>query len=795
MKSSKYLIAGGTINWTESLAKYYAEDERKRREHGERLAQRDAQQLEANRRASPIGALRDLAQLSSTVSKLVQQQKVNEEKEKQKRLYENEIEWLTAEKDEAGAKLRKEFGYKWSADVNDIKQQKIELNKRMNLPGNKERFEAYPELRDLILKSSAASIIEQQEWRGHELSKTSHIVWNDAINNDPDTQVEFEKIKNNPIEVRQHYKRFVNDLLLDQGFTKEFIAANYSQQINRIADSKSVMAKLDYNRVSLATKELESAATLKASLEKGADQVAFTAQSLILNGVDTSRGITHADSQQNFTNMLSRLIAAGEISPDIRDLIKIGEVKHEAGSIIKVDTVTDETTGAEKSVSNKYAKGSILLKPEQWQQIQGAYNKYATNLTAAKDAEWEQRGTNLVARMYSGDLTQAEKDKFELDAEIAGQSNKQWFKDFKTMGLAEQSPETYESLRTTWEVNKATGFFNQSEASINAIPHAGLRKEMLTAFNVQKNAEGQIGYKQFQFNSTIHNARSSVPWAEGSTKLSTVENQISLDVEAVRKQVASKLIAANIQANNGVFRPDAAILIQADRAAQDYWDANDGGVIGGTGKFAIDKKDGEYVNWNKYQEYIIPVSYDHDVKFSDITAPKFYSNLERQKINYRKSDGTLDLQGLINSGVYNKNQIASTLSTLRYSEEMAFIAEQLQVPIHELFQASVNAFINSPEGSPGRNFAELLNLENTTSNDGPILERLKQKGAELTGIKGIHFRNAIRYIEIHGWNGTNNSMKLRIYKGLLENSPELEGTDKQLENIQEYYGPADGPLM
>ena len=72
---------------------------------------------------------------------------------------------------------------------------------------------------------------------------------------------------------------------------------------------------------------------------------------------------------------------------------------------------------------------------------------------------------------------------------------------------------------------------------------------------------------------------------------------------------------------------------------------------------------------------------------------------------------------------------------------------------------------------------------------------MKQKGAELTGIKGIHFRNAIRYIEIHGWNGTNNSMKLRIYKGLLENSPELEGTDKQLENIQEYYGPADGPLM
>ena len=75
MKSSKYLIAGGTVNWTEGLAKYYAEDERKRREHGERLAQRDAAQLQADKAASPIGALRDLANLSTTVSKIVKQQK------------------------------------------------------------------------------------------------------------------------------------------------------------------------------------------------------------------------------------------------------------------------------------------------------------------------------------------------------------------------------------------------------------------------------------------------------------------------------------------------------------------------------------------------------------------------------------------------------------------------------------------------------------------------------------------------------------------------------------------------
>ena len=75
MESSKYLIAGGTTNWVEGLAKYYAEDEEKRRRYGEQLRQRDAQALKVMEAQSPIKMLEKLSSFSQTLGKLSQQQK------------------------------------------------------------------------------------------------------------------------------------------------------------------------------------------------------------------------------------------------------------------------------------------------------------------------------------------------------------------------------------------------------------------------------------------------------------------------------------------------------------------------------------------------------------------------------------------------------------------------------------------------------------------------------------------------------------------------------------------------
>ena len=79
MQSSKYLIASGAVDWTKGLETYYAEDERKRREHGERLKARDAEQLKVMAEQSPIKMLEKLSSFSQTIGTLAKQQRAAQE--------------------------------------------------------------------------------------------------------------------------------------------------------------------------------------------------------------------------------------------------------------------------------------------------------------------------------------------------------------------------------------------------------------------------------------------------------------------------------------------------------------------------------------------------------------------------------------------------------------------------------------------------------------------------------------------------------------------------------------------
>ena len=94
MQSSKYLIASGAVDWTKGLETYYAEDERKRREHGERLKARDAEQLKVMAEQSPIKMLEKLSSFSQTIGTLAKQQRAaqeNKEKLEDNKLQEMKI--------------------------------------------------------------------------------------------------------------------------------------------------------------------------------------------------------------------------------------------------------------------------------------------------------------------------------------------------------------------------------------------------------------------------------------------------------------------------------------------------------------------------------------------------------------------------------------------------------------------------------------------------------------------------------------------------------------------------------
>ena len=98
MQSSKYLIAQGPVNWVEGLEKYYAEDEEKRRRHGELLRQRDAEALEIKREESPIRALGKLAEFSTTVHKALKTSDAAKKKKEDDFKLQAEYDWTTFNK-------------------------------------------------------------------------------------------------------------------------------------------------------------------------------------------------------------------------------------------------------------------------------------------------------------------------------------------------------------------------------------------------------------------------------------------------------------------------------------------------------------------------------------------------------------------------------------------------------------------------------------------------------------------------------------------------------------------------
>ena len=129
-ESSKYLIAGGAINWVEKLSQYYAEDEKKRRDHGEKLRQRDQEALNIMAEQSPIKMLEKLSGLSQTVGTLVQQQRAAQENKE--KLEDNK--WMAEALGKPGlSNFQKYKKLLWEAKTAKTKEAQVEADKAARL--------------------------------------------------------------------------------------------------------------------------------------------------------------------------------------------------------------------------------------------------------------------------------------------------------------------------------------------------------------------------------------------------------------------------------------------------------------------------------------------------------------------------------------------------------------------------------------------------------------------------------------------------------------------------------------
>lgn len=425
MKSSKYLIAGGTVNYTEGLAKYYAEDEKKRRDHGERLRQRDEQALKIQAQESPIKMLEKLAGLSQTVGTLVRQrQQAEQNKEGEYRLQAQQI-WSSLDQGQ------KDYIIKSRQDsVKDLQFDAALFESKLKL-----REDLIPvDLQKKLIDGLGGNHIHLSQQMGFQVLyglddtiEAKDDKWKqdlDVIKQQGNTRGEIDK-----------YKNVAYDEWKKLGFNQEFIAANFEKSLEKYVNSKGVIAQLYYqNRHNTAreVKLINDIPTAQETFHSKSDVAALTnlihQQKLKIGDTDRFVAMYAHLSKTGQGLTYTEIVAAKEYALDPRGKFKAGN------------------------------QGEDLLSKDQWEILEQAALSYSKSVV---DAQKVEATNNLIAGMAElNELAQtatieelvAKQQQIGRDfISSGGDENNDLYQSHMSMDVTKQSPGAYAKTREEYK--------------------------------------------------------------------------------------------------------------------------------------------------------------------------------------------------------------------------------------------------------------------------------------------------------------------------------------------------------
>ena len=341
-------------NWTESLEKIYARQSRQLEEHHANLRQRDKQMVDATIGADKISkAISDLGSISKTAKAIADKQDAKKTTELRTEIealpidYQERLDQIAAEKSIDGEHTT----LKQRLQADDLIPKEIKQT-ILNLSGGKQ-------LR--LKKILAADRVEN-----------SIALINEKLDKDPKKhpevaalQLSYDKAKQSG-RLKGWYRNQAKLLLTDINLKDRYISTHFESSIEALANTKGVLAGIQYDEVALTQNGLISEKLVKAaqfSIEDNPNGFAVLAQTEIQEGVDPSKGIDAAQSKENFTLKWYRLAKAGKLTTDDIVAAKTGKIEgHPSG-----DT------------------GAILLSDDQWLKIQSGVNE--ANAEVVKDRE------------------------------------------------------------------------------------------------------------------------------------------------------------------------------------------------------------------------------------------------------------------------------------------------------------------------------------------------------------------------------------------------------------------------
>ena len=556
MTNSYNPIALKPIDYATPLQNVYAEQSAALDRYQAQLRERDRQKEAATLNLPEIFS--KLASFSQSIASATAAHK----KGKQDKLLENRLKTKLRRR-KAG--VDDEILDEHYTHINETEELKKDLTKlKIYLKTQEEKGNIGPKERDYIIANHGATLLNEMEFIGHKFTKEVIPQFNSFTSSNTEegkqAQLRWDSNAKDPAAQRAQLEEFALNGYKKLGLKDEFIIENYWPEIERTLDTKNILNTVKYDKTRNTERSLEIDGEIDVAIGKlnnnNPSALTFQVSEHIKEGV--SKGITIEKSKENYTNRLYRLGKTGKLQQHELDLIRTGLLKdHPAGTT-----------------------GEVLLKPEQWKQIQQGINEYANaTVTQAKAIEVSAATNDMAAIINNPEnltveqLQQVKENRLLRLSRTVGKDDPA-YKDLDDLDVSAQVEGSYEATKEEYK-----GYYNgsdlgkllQNKESFKSIPNKRVSQELLGKVKEAEEYLASIGLPT-TWDKLLTVSKDEILTSPAQQQNLKRDKVFSEETKRIQTELAQKKLQINLYMKDKYPDPTEASA-QADKAYKEWKDS------------------------------------------------------------------------------------------------------------------------------------------------------------------------------------------------------------------------------
>jgi len=708
--------------WSETLGKVYTDEMKDHDRHGKLVAQQGKQKkaaaavTSADKWATSLKNITSIAKFSGTAAKAIDKRKQEE----------FEVNWSELE-----AIDRDTISKTIKDDIDLTDDSENILNKL------EESGQVSPEALTFLRNNSAGNSLRLRRILGHKTVASGLIDLDSRL--EADTTGELQSKYESEVQagtVDQFYKNDVYAKLKKLGFNDTYIAANFKDEIERIAGVKGVLATLEYRNV--------------AGLGE-ADKDAEEARNLDLSNDDTK--------SDNATKYVSRLLKRPGM-----DKLKVAGFLHR---LLKDKSINKDTVRLmQDGTLTKFAagdKGEYLFDQKTWDYIlSGAIEAQETDIAIDLERN-ESKATEMLAQLYQENSPYQTQEQWnEAIQPLKGHVSNETWANLNNQNKAAQTVKQEQRYLSQYSIDEANGTLDQKIDEIKKIPNYNARKYLLDKATKLKtwkeDPRNATAFDESKIIGQVNTHRTNIAFDKESTLTTDGDDIIAQDLITFKRQDLAKRILDQYKTGEYIENPN--IAIEHKDAMQLYKDSNGWGQKG-DGKFSLtDDKVGD-PKWGNYFNKGVSENYDHNAPLS-VDADKNYGNLIKRFPGVTKKERQNKV-----GGIFSNDQLIGFVKTGTISQDMWYIRGREKGQMSDLIEKGLIALSNS-KNPEDKKLVQRFNLkefqENMPTPDRIIIDKLTKAAENSTDSQQLS-RNLVNIFNVYGPEALINSPNLteRIY--------------------------------